>query len=176
MLAADYIVRFQKYINLINWNNAALITIFKRDLKNSVKNKLICIDAKIVTIQILVEIAISIDNKLYKRNIKKRCNQLYKRAEISFESTIEYYIKKNYFKKYSNPNYCKSASIELDFIQQHKKKIFREKQDNKNSKTCNLYSKPNHFARDCCLKNLIILQQINTILREIFDSQNNIKK
>jgi len=114
--AADYAARFQKYVNLANWNNTALIAMFKRDLKNNVKNKLMRIGAKIDSIQVLIEISISVDNKLYKQNIKKRYNQFYRRAEISFESAIKNYIKENYFKKYSNSDYCRSASIKLNSV------------------------------------------------------------
>ncbi len=89
---------------------------FKRDLKNNVKNKLMRIGAKIDSIQVLIEISISVDNKLYKQNIKKRYNQFYRRAEISFESAIKNYIKENYFKKYSNSDYCRSASIKLNSV------------------------------------------------------------
>jgi len=71
---ADYTVKFQKYINFANWNNIALITIFKQDLKNNIKNKFIYIDAKIDSIQVLIEIAISINNRLYKQNIEKKYN------------------------------------------------------------------------------------------------------
>jgi len=37
-----------------------------------------------------IEIAINLDNKLYKRVIKKRFDQLYKKVEIFFELTIIY--------------------------------------------------------------------------------------
>jgi len=37
-----------------------------------------------------VEIIIDLDDKLYKRIIKKRFDQSYKRVEIFFELTIEY--------------------------------------------------------------------------------------
>ncbi len=47
---------------------------FKQDLKNNIKNKLIYISAKIDSIQVLIEIAISVNNRLYKQNIKKRYN------------------------------------------------------------------------------------------------------
>jgi len=64
----------------------------------------------------LIKVAININNRLYKQNIKKKYNQSYRRAEISFESVIENYTKRNYFKKYNNPDYCKSALIKLDSI------------------------------------------------------------
>ncbi len=39
----------------------------------------------------LIKIIIDFDDKLYKRAIKKRYNQFYKKAKIFFESTIKYY-------------------------------------------------------------------------------------
>ncbi len=39
-----------------------------------------------------------------------------------------------------------------------------------------LYNKLNYFARDCRSQNLIDCRQINTILKKIFNSQNNIRK
>ena len=41
---------------------------------------------------------------------------------------------------------------------------------------CYLYSKSNYFAKNCRLQNLIDCRQINTILKKIFNSQNNIRK
>ncbi len=39
----------------------------------------------------LIEVVIDFDDKLYKRIIKKRYDQFYKRVEIFFKLTIEYY-------------------------------------------------------------------------------------
>ncbi len=66
--------------------------------------------------------------------------------------------------------------MKLNSTQRRKEKNSKEKQDNRNSKTYYLCGKSNHFARDCRSKNLIISRQINVMLREIFDSQNDIKK
>ncbi len=41
---------------------------------------------------------------------------------------------------------------------------------------CYLYNKSSYFVKDCRLQNLINCRQINTILREILDSQNNIRE
>jgi len=61
-----------------------------------------------------VKIAIDVDDKLYKKVMKKRYDQSHKRAKISFGPTIDYYAKKDHFKKYSNPNYRELASMELN--------------------------------------------------------------
>ena len=66
--------------------------------------------------------------------------------------------------------------MKLNFTQRRKKKNFREKQDNKNLKMCYTCDKSSCFVKDCRLKNLMILRQINVILREILNSQNDVKK
>ena len=152
------------------------MTMFKRDLKKNVKNELMRSGARFDTIQILVKIAIDVNDKLYKRAMKKQYDQLHERARIFFESTIDYYAKKDHFKKYNNSNYRESTSMKLNSTQRRKEKNPRRKQNNRNLKTCYSCDKSSHFARDYRSKNLIISRQINAMLREIFDSQNDIKE
>ena len=45
---------------------------FKRDLKKNVKDELMRSDAKFDIIQTLVKVLIDVDDKLYKRAMKKR--------------------------------------------------------------------------------------------------------
>jgi len=62
-----------------------------------------------------MKVLIKIDNKLYKRIIKKWFDQFYKRVKTFFEFIIKYYANESYFKKYNNSNYREFAFIELDF-------------------------------------------------------------
>ncbi len=64
---------------------------FRRDLKNNFKNKIMRNNKFISDIFDLIEVIIDFDNKLYERVIKKRYDQFYERVEIFFESTIKYY-------------------------------------------------------------------------------------
>ena len=48
------------------------MTMFKRDLKKNIKDELMRSDARFDIIQTLVKIAIDVDDKLYKRAMKKR--------------------------------------------------------------------------------------------------------
>ncbi len=43
----------------------------------------------------LIEVVIDLDDKLYKRAIKKRYDQFRERARTFFKSTIEYYSKES---------------------------------------------------------------------------------
>jgi len=64
---------------------------FQQDFKNNLKNEIIRNDRSINNMFDLIEVIIDFDDKLYKRAMKKRYDQSYKRVEIFFESTIEYY-------------------------------------------------------------------------------------
>ncbi len=63
---------------------------FRQDLKNNLKNKIMRNRRRISDIFDLIKVAINLDNKLYKRVIKKKYNQSQKRARIFFKSVIEY--------------------------------------------------------------------------------------
>jgi len=91
------------------------MTMFKRGLKENVKDELMRSDARFDTIQTLVEIAIDVDDKLYKRAMKKRYDQPHGRARIFFGLAIDYHAKEDHSKKYSNLDYREPASMKLDF-------------------------------------------------------------
>ncbi len=64
----------------------------------------------------LIEIVINFDDKLYKKAMKKKYDQLQERARIFFELAIEYQQEESRFnQKYSNLNYCESTFIKLNF-------------------------------------------------------------
>ncbi len=63
---------------------------FRRNLKNNLKNEIIRNEKRINDMFDLIEVVIDFDDKLYKRAIKKRYDQSRKRARIFFELIIEY--------------------------------------------------------------------------------------
>jgi hypothetical protein len=69
------------------------MTMFRRDLKNNLKNEIMRDDRSISDMFDLIEVAIDLDDKLYERAMKKRYDQLRERAKTSFESTIEYHLR-----------------------------------------------------------------------------------
>jgi len=66
------------------------MTMFRRDLKNNLKDEIMRDDKSISDMFDLIEVAIDLDDKLYERAMKKRYDQPKERARTSFESTIEY--------------------------------------------------------------------------------------
>ena len=73
------------------------MTMFRQDLKNNLKNEIMR-DGKFINDMFdLIEVVIDFDNKLYKRIMKKRYDQLKERAKTFFELTIKYYLKKSCF-------------------------------------------------------------------------------
>jgi len=67
------------------------MTMFRRDLKNNLKNEIMRDDKFISDMFDLIEVVINLDDKLYEKAMKKRYNQFRERAETFFESTIKYY-------------------------------------------------------------------------------------
>ncbi len=64
---------------------------FRQNLKNNLKDKIMCDDKFISNMFDFIEVVIDFDNKLYERTMKKRYDQFYERARIFFKLTIKYY-------------------------------------------------------------------------------------
>jgi hypothetical protein len=69
------------------------MTMFRRDLKNNLKNEIMRDDKFINDMFVLIEVVIDLNDKLYERAMKKRYDQFHERAKIFFESTIKYYLR-----------------------------------------------------------------------------------
>jgi len=67
------------------------MTMFRRDLKDNLKDEIMRDDRSISDMFDLIEVVIDLDDKLYERAMKKRYDQSRGRAEIFFEPTIKYY-------------------------------------------------------------------------------------
>jgi len=67
------------------------MTMFRRDLKNNLKDEIMRDGRFINDMFDLIEVAIDFDDKLYERAMKKRYDQSHERARTFFESTIEYH-------------------------------------------------------------------------------------
>jgi len=63
---------------------------FRRGLKDNLKDEIMRDGKSISDMFDLIEVAIDLDDKLYERAMKKRYDQFRGRAKTFFESTIEY--------------------------------------------------------------------------------------
>ncbi len=66
------------------------MTMFRRGLKDNLKDKIMRDGRFISDMFDLIEVAIDLDDKLYKRAMKKRYDQSQERARTFFELAIEY--------------------------------------------------------------------------------------
>ena len=92
---------------------------FRKGLKNNIKNELLRYKGIINNIKSLIRVFIEINNKLYKQAIKKKFNDLRKKAGtytrylVYKRKTLRKGVQNNRFK---NLNYIGLILIELDFI------------------------------------------------------------
>ena len=77
--AAEYIAEFQRWINRTEWDDIALMYIFKKNLKEDVKDQFMWDGRQHNELDIFYEIAIELDNKLYERRIEKNPKKAYYR-------------------------------------------------------------------------------------------------
>ncbi len=66
------------------------MTMFRRGLKDNLKDEIMRDGKSISDMFDLIEVAIDLDDKLYERAMKKRYDQLKERAKTFFELAIEY--------------------------------------------------------------------------------------
>ena len=104
--------------------------IFRRELKNNIKNEIIRDERDYESFVEFVKIVIDFDDKLYERVMKKQYDQIKNRAELIYESTAKY-------KKLKQPSYIRNskyiefASMKLNMIHRRKKKNFKNKKKSK---------------------------------------------
>ena len=118
----NYFIQFQEHANLIEWNDVALMTIFRRELKDNFKNEIIRDERNYKSLAECIEIIIDLNNKFYERVIKKQYNQFRNRAELIYESAADYTKSKqrSYIK---DSEFIESVLMKLKMIHRRKKKF-----------------------------------------------------
>ena len=72
--ASEYSTQFQQYTAKIDWDDTVLMVMYRRGLKENVKDELIRSGGVIDTLDGLIEEAIETNDKLFERSIEKRYN------------------------------------------------------------------------------------------------------
>ena len=68
----EYVAKFQEYVNLTKWENAALMIMFRRDLKYNVKKEFMRYEETTDILRILIKANIEFDDKLYELIMTQR--------------------------------------------------------------------------------------------------------
>ncbi len=132
--ATTYSISFQHIATNMKWNDAALISQFYQKLRKKVKNEIARIN-KFVNLQKMIFRAMIIDNRQYKRRLKK-----------DKELTMSVVLSRK-FKKKRRQSYYDSQSMKLDAIRKISTNACSKTVQQ--SKTCYTCRKLSHYFKDC---------------------------
>ena len=131
---------FKKYADRTEWNDDALMAMYRRDLKNLVKDELMRYEGISRNLENLIRIFIELNNKIYFRLIEKRGTKpKYERTGFAYGE-----------RQHENRNPLAGDSIELDAVQV--KKTFKGKKSvsgRKETRKCYACGKVGHIVKDC---------------------------
>ena len=151
--AFDYVARFQKYVNIIDWDESTLQTMYRRELKKQIKNELMRDEWAYETLDELIEIFIDLDDKLYEWAMKKKYDgEPRERAETYSGRLPSSYSKGSSFDRGRRADeHAEIVPMKLDStIHNNKGKNLKVKRGNmKKDKTCYSCDKSSHFAKNC---------------------------
>ena len=121
---------------------------FKKNLKNNIKNELMKTKIEIENLKNFIIECIRLNDMLYNQIIKKR----FKNSREKFDI----YAKKIFRKKHSHLKskvkfYVNIVLMKLNVITRRKKTNFKKKRNNINKSTCFKCDKLNHYVKNCRL-------------------------
>ncbi|THY39196.1 hypothetical protein D6C98_10097 [Aureobasidium pullulans] len=161
--ASDYAAKFQEYAQVTGWDDSALMTMYRRGLKENVKDELMRTAGKVEDLDDLIRASITIDDDLYERAMEKR-HDVAPRGRAGY---VPYRASNNFNKgnkrnQYQDP--YGPMPMELDVTEGRRsngKKQFK----GKSTMTCYGCGKKGHMARDCHSKNKVPRRQFNMTQR-----------
>lgn len=173
--AADYAADFQQLAAATDWDDTALMTMFRQGLKPQVKTELMRTGASIDTLDTLVNEAIDIDVKLHElqQELKQTAppmRQIMYNNQWHNNHPKQHRNKQNTGRRVhtsSNSNYYGPAAMDLSNInkgpEQKRWNGNKGNHQDKSKMTCYGCGKPGHMARDCRSKNKVI-RQVNVLV------------
>ena len=146
---------------------------YRRELKEQIKNELMRDERAYETLDELIEIFIDLDDKLYERAMKKKYDEEPKGRAGTYSGRLpsSYSKRSNFDRRRHVDEPVDIVSMELDFtIRQNKGKNLKARRGNmKKDKTCYSCDKSSHFAKDCRSRGMMLQRQINVMLRKELD-------
>ncbi|CAA77890.1 putative gag homologue [Cladosporium fulvum T-1 virus] len=177
---AEYAAKFQEYAQLTDWDDEALQVMYRRGLKEHVKDELMRDGRKIDGLGDLVQVTIDLDDKLYERAMERRYDSKVsgKAGYTPGYDNRNRGFNDNYNKPKDKPYYGPQP-MELDVTEKGRKirnsKGNRRPPSSRETRTCYGCGKPGHIARDCRGKNMVRREQFNMMQRRTSKSESSVE-
>ena len=146
---------------------------YRRELKEQVKNEFMRDERVYEILDELIEIFIDFDDKLYERVMKKKYDEELKEKIETYSRRLTslYSRKSNFERRRHVDEHVDIVSMKLNFtIRSNEERKFQNKKNNvKRKKTCYSCDKSSHFAKNCRTRRMMLLRQINVTLRKILN-------
>jgi len=155
--ASEYAAKFQEYSQVTGWDDDALMVMFRRGLKDNVKDELMRDGRKNNDLNDLIKTAIDLDDKLYERSMEKR-------HDVRTRGSAGYVPRRSWTVKGSE-SFDKGDPMELDATHKVKKEPNQKGRGNPTKKReglkCYACGKIGHMAKNCRSKNKVQRRQFN---------------
>jgi hypothetical protein len=155
--ASEYAAKFQEYAQVTGWDDDALMVMFRRGLKDNVKDELMRDGRANKDLDELIRTAIDLDDKLYERRMEKR-------HDTRVGGSAGYVPRRSWTTKGST-SFDRGDPMELDVTHKVKKGSDQKGKDNPTKKReglkCYACGKKGHMAKNCRSKNKVQRRQFN---------------
>lgn len=155
--ASEYAAKFQEYAQVTGWDDDALMVMFRRGLKDSVKDELMRDGRRNDNLDHLIKTAIDLDDKLYERSMEKR-------HDIRSRGNAGYVPRRSWTAKREG-SVDRGDPMELDVTHKIRKGPNQKGKSNPTKKReglkCYACGKIGHMAKNCRSKNKVQRRQFN---------------